>query len=129
MPIRLQIDVTRRRLYTRAEGLVTFAEMRAHVHTDLSPDAAAYSEIIDCTGATTDVTGDEIRKLAKERQTVDEQQRRPGAVAIVATDNVFFGMLRMFDMLTDRVRPIRVFRNVPEAVQWLDDMADSPDAP
>jgi hypothetical protein len=128
MPIRLHIDDTRRRLCTRAEGLVTFAEMRDHVRTELSQEAAAYSELIDCTGATTNVTGDEIRQLAKERQTVDEQQRRPGAVAIVATDNVFFGMLRMFDMLTDRVRPIRVFRNVREARQWLDDIADPSDA-
>ena len=128
MPIRLQIDEARRRLYTRAEGLVTYAEMCAHVNTELSAEAATYGELVDCTGATTNVTGDEIRQLARERQRVDEQQRRPGPVAIVATDNVFFGMLRMFDMLTDRVRPIRVFRDAREAMQWLDEVADSPDA-
>jgi hypothetical protein len=126
MPIHSRIDEAHRRLYTRAEGLVTFAEMRAHVRMDLSPDAATYGELIDCSGATTDVSGDEIRQLARERQRVDAQQRRPGPVAIVATDNVFFGMLRMYDTLTDRVRPIRVFRDSREAEQWLDKLADSP---
>lgn len=129
MPIHLRIDDVRRRLYTRAEGLVTYAEMRAHVYTELSPEAATYGELVDCSGATTDVTGDEIRQLARERQKVDELQRRPGPVAIVATDNVFFGMLRMFDMLTQRVRPIRVFREMRDAVQWLDEIGDSRDAP
>lgn len=35
MPISLRIDETRRRLYTRAEGLVTYAEIYAHIHTEL----------------------------------------------------------------------------------------------
>jgi hypothetical protein len=42
MPIRLHIDDIRRRLYTRADGLVTYAELRAHVHTELSAEAATY---------------------------------------------------------------------------------------
>jgi hypothetical protein len=132
MPISLHIDDIHRRLYTRAEGLVTYAEMSAHIHTRLSPEAATYGELFDCSGATTNVTADEIRQLAMERQMVNEQQQQqqqqqPGPVAIVATDNVFFGMFRMFDVLTERIRPLRVFRDKGQAVQWLDAVADSPD--
>ena len=122
MPISYRIDDARRRLYTRAEGLVTYAEMRAHVHTELSPEAAAYGELIDCTGATTNVSVGEIRQLASERRRVDERQRRPGPVAVVATNDLFFGMLRMYDALTETIRPIQVFRDVREAERWLDSL-------
>lgn len=129
MPLRLQIDETRRRLYTRAQGLVTYADLRAHVHTELSPAAATYGEIFDCSGATTNITADEIRQLARERQQVDDQQRRPGPVAIVATDNAFYGMFRMFDVMTERLRPLQVFRDVGEAVKWLDTVTGSTSQP
>jgi hypothetical protein len=120
MPISYRIDDARRRLYTRAEGLVTFAEMRVHVNTELNPEAATYSELIDCSNATTNVTAAEIRQLAMERKKVDTQQRRPGPVAVVANNDVFFGMLRMYDALTDPIRPLQVFREAREAERWLD---------
>ena len=123
MPISYHIDETRRRLYTRAEGLVTFAEMRAHVNTELSAEAATYGELIDCSTAKTNVTGVDIRQLALERKRVDTHQRRPGPVAVVATDDVLFGMLRMYDALTESIRPIQVFRDVKLAERWLDTVA------
>lgn len=120
MPIRFRIDHTRRRLYTRAEGLVTFADMRAHVNAELSAEEATFGELIDCSNAATNVTGAEIRQLAAERKKVDERQRRPGPVAVVATNDLFYGMLRMYDALTERIRPIRIFRSVREAERWLE---------
>ena len=122
MPISCRIDDTRRRLYTRAEGLVTFEEMRAHVYTELSADAATYCELIDCRNATTSVSAAQIRRLAAERKKVDARQRRPGPVAVVATDNVFFGMLRMYNALTDTIRPIEVFRDAQAAEHWLESL-------
>jgi hypothetical protein len=108
--------------------LVTYAELCAHVRMDLSAEAASYAELVDCTGATTNITGDEIRELAQERERVDRRQRRPGPVAIVAQTDVFFGMFRMFDTLTEQIRPIRVFRDVAEAERWLGAAAEAPGA-
>jgi hypothetical protein len=113
MPISYRIDETRRRIYTRAEGVVTYAELRAHMNAEA--------------GATTDVTPEDVRRLAWERQEVARRQP-PGPVAVVATDDLFFGMLRMYDMLTERVRPLRVFRHRQEAEQWLDDISRPVDA-
>jgi len=31
-------------------------------------------------------------------------------------------MLRMFDMLTETIRPLRVFRDIRSAEQWLDSL-------
>jgi hypothetical protein len=120
LPISCRIDHARRRLYTRAEGVATFAEMRTHVNTKLTAKEATYGELIDCSNTTTSVTGAEIRQLAAERKKVDERQHRPGPVALVATNDLFYGMLRMYDALTERIRPIRVFRSAREAERWLD---------
>ncbi len=119
MPISYRIDNINRRIYTRAEGLVTYEELFRHMNADVGPDAAAYYEIFDCTGATTNLSMEEVRKLALERQRIAQGQE-PGPVAVVATTNVFFGMLRMFDVLTSTLRPIRIFRDINEAEKWLD---------
>lgn len=87
-------------LYTRAEGLAIYAELHAYIHTEISPAVVAYSELFDCSGATTKITGAEIRRLAGEGQVINKEQR-PDPVAVVATDNVFHGLFRMFDVLTE----------------------------
>jgi hypothetical protein len=121
MPISYQIDETRRRIYTRAEGMVTYGDLYAHMNAEEGSDAAAYCEIFDCTGATTNLTAGDVRALASERKAV-ARRRKAAPVAVVATTDLFFGLFRMFDMLTESVRPIHVFRSVKEAENWLDEI-------
>jgi hypothetical protein len=122
MPISYQIDHEQRRIYTHCEGVVTYEEFRAHMNAEEGSAAASYGEIFDCTDATTNITPDQIRRLAAERQTVAER-RKPAPVAMVATNDHFFGMLRMFDILTEQIRPMQVFRRIEAAEQWLDEIA------
>jgi hypothetical protein len=79
-------------------------------------------------GATTDLTVEQVRHLAEERRKI-AQSKTPGPTAVVANNDLFFGMLRMFDMLTETVRPLGVFRDMKAAEQWLDAMESgaSPD--
>lgn len=119
MAIYSYIDPSRRRLLTHGEGLLTFADIHSHVHMELADDVAGYAELADCSTAVTDISADEIFRLSQERIHVDTLQRRPGPVAIVAKDDALFGMFRMFDALTDQLRPIRVFRDTREAEAWL----------
>ncbi len=107
------------------EGVVTYADLRNHVHRALSAEEATYGEFVDCSGATLNVSGDEIRQLASERQEVDERQRRPGPVAIVAPTDIFYGTFRMYDALTGEIRPIRVFREMRDAERWLQEVMGS----
>jgi hypothetical protein len=88
---------------------------------DVEPEVVHYSEIFDCTDATTNLTVDEVRKLSEERRQIAQLQSA-GPVAVVATNDLFFGMFRMFDMLTETIRPIRILRDVKAAEQWLDSM-------
>ena len=123
MPISYHIDETRKLIYTRCEGMVTYAELRAHMNAEEDSPAASYSEIFDCADAVTNITPLDIRSLVAERQKVAER-RKPSPVAVIATNNMFFGLLRMFDMMTEDIRPLRVFRNKEEAEQWLAELKD-----
>ena|SRR5438128_7474538 len=119
MPISYRIDEEKKRIYSRAEGVITFEDMHRHMKAEAGTPAASYGEIFDCTGATTTLTAIDVRALASERRSIAARQE-PAPVAVVATTDVFFGMLRMFDMLTSQVRPLQVFRELAQAEEWLD---------
>jgi len=119
MAINFHIDKVNRRIYSKAVGLITFEDLLAHMKADIEPEAVHYSEIFDCTEATTNLTVEQVGKLSEERRRIAQSQPA-GPVAVVATNDLFFGMFRMFDMLTETIRPIRVFRDIKAAEQWLD---------
>ena len=119
MPIHYRIDETARRIYTVAEDLINFADLREHMNADVPLEVSGYAEIFDCTAATTDLTAADVRRLADERQKIAAIRETAGPVAVVAANNHFFGMFRMYDMLTAQVRPIQVFRNLDEAEIWI----------
>jgi hypothetical protein len=121
MPVSYTIDHERKRIYARATGVVTFDELLAHMRAEAGTPAASYPEIFDCTDSTTNIDSADVRVLVGHRKRIAEVQE-PAAAAIVATNDLFFGMFRVFDTLTDEVRPIRVFRSVDEAGKWLDSL-------
>ena len=127
MAINFHIDKVNRRLYSRASGLITFRDLLKHMKSELDPEIARFPEIFDCTDATTDLTVEQVRELADERRRI-EQARSTGPTAVVASNDLFFGMFRMFDMLTETIRPMRIFRDVRSAEQWLDSI-DSEGSP
>lgn len=121
MPIYYHIDDARRRVFSRCEGVITFEDFRAHMNAEEDLPAASYGEIFDCSGASTDITPEQIRALAAERETV-ASRRTPAPVAIIADDRNLFEMMQMLDMLTEQIRPVQVFSNAEAAARWLDEI-------
>jgi hypothetical protein len=114
------LDRDRRRVRARAEGLVTCAEFVAHFSATEPDRAAGYDELFDATGATTDLTADQVRALALRAQAL--RQKGPlGAVAVVATNDLAFGLARMYGLLCETVgAPAGAFRTAAKAEEWLD---------
>jgi hypothetical protein len=114
------LDRGRRRMRARAEGLVTYAEVVAHLDAGERGAAAGYDELFDATGATTDLTADQVRALALRARAL--RQKGPlGAVAVVATNELAFGLARMYALLCETVgAPAGAFRTVAPAEEWLD---------
>jgi len=120
MAISFHIDKVNKRIYSKAIGLITFDDLLDHLRAEIGSEEASYAEIFDCSGATTNLTVEQVRQLAEERRTIARGQVAAGPAAVVATNDLFFGMFRVFDMLTETVRPLRVFRDMDSAEAWLD---------
>jgi hypothetical protein len=119
MPITIEVDHARRRVFTRARGNITYDEIRAHLSDQARLQGLAYPELVDATGATTDLTSKEVRELVT--RTRDLLRHGPlGPTAIVATHDVLYGMARMYEILAgDDGVAVGVFRSVADAERWL----------
>jgi hypothetical protein len=120
MPITYVIDRFRQRKRTQAEGLVSFADITAHLDGEARDHGLDLPEVIDARSATTNITPEEVRRLVHRIQQMTRTQPF-GPTAIVATNDFVFGMARMFSILMEPSGiAADVFRDVPSAEAWLD---------
>jgi hypothetical protein len=123
MPIQYVIDTIRQRLLTRADGLVTVEDLSAHLDAEERDRALGLPELFDARGATTNLTATDVRTLV-QRAAAALQRNPLGPTAIVATDDVVFGMARMYAILTEQVGArVEVFRDVDSANRWLQEVS------
>jgi hypothetical protein len=128
MPITYTLDRGRHRMYTRAQGLLTLPELLKHLDVEEMERAEAYAEIFDARGSTTDVTADGVRALVDRARQLQAAGRIVGPTAVVADNNVVFGMARMYAILCEFVgAPVEVFRDVEPAREWLDRVSPAPE--
>jgi hypothetical protein len=120
MPIRYVIDGNRKRLLTHAEGLVTFQELSQHLDAEERDRGLGLPELFDARGATTNLTTGQVRTLV-QRAADTLRGTALGPTAIVATNDVAFGMARMYAILTEQAGArVEVFRDIESATRWLD---------
>jgi hypothetical protein len=123
MPIQYVIDTIRQRLLTRADGLVTFEDLSEHLDAEERDRALGLPELFDARGATTNLTATEVRRLV-QRAAAALRHKPLGPTAIVATDDVVFGMARMYAILTEQAgAQVEVFRDVGPANRWLQEVS------
>jgi hypothetical protein len=123
MPIQYVIDRTQQRMLTHAEGLVTFQEISQHLDAEERDRGLDLPEIFDARGATTDLTPAQVRTLV-ERAADTLRRTSLGPTAIVANDDLVFGMARMYAILTELAGPrVEVFRDVESANRWLQEVS------
>jgi len=120
MPIHYTIDDAQRRLITRADGVVTFQEISAHLDIEERNRHLSLPELVDARGATTDLTAEQVRRLVQRAahmlRTLDL-----GPTAIVTRSDVLYGMARMYSMLAEGVgAAAEVFHDIEPATRWLD---------
>jgi hypothetical protein len=129
MPIVYVIDRFLQRMVTRAEGLVTFADITAHLDAEAREHGLGLPELIDARSAMTNITPNEVRQLV--HCVHDMVQRQPfGPTAILATNDVVFGMARMFSILVESHGvAVEVFRDPQSASAWLDQVSQRRQTP
>ena len=120
MPIHYSFDSTRARLVTRADGVVTFHEINAHLDMEQRKRDLELPELFDARGATTDLTAAQVRRLV-DRVTKLLRAADLGATAVVTNDPALFGLARMYAALAKQSGVwTEVFQDVAAASRWLD---------
>ena len=126
MPITFVVDYERRRVSTRAEGVLTMADLIEHGNAQLLNRDPSYDELFDATGALVDLTQEEVKRLVS-RTNETMRLHTVGATAIVATQPVVYGLGRMYATLCESVGArVGVFRTIREAEAWLDGLKPAP---
>ena len=121
MPLKYSIDREQRLIFTEGSGVITDADVIALKEKLLRDPASAEAigqlsdlRLIERLAVTTAGVHAMVRHDEKN------EQARARRLAIVATEDVVFGMARMYQMLGGRENNgVGVFRGLDEALQWL----------
>jgi len=121
MPITYQMDVANGLIRTHCFGDVTLAEVIDHFRElEADPRCPCHVDVLlDVTEEVTIPTSDQLRNVALA---IAGARRRIefGFCAIAASANALFGMMRMFEVFTEKYfRETQAFRTIDEADAWL----------
>ena len=120
MPIVMEFDTAGNRLRTTAIGELTLADLLGHIDNEERAVHLGAPELFDARDATTTLTAPEVRRLVDVMRSYAKQQAL-GPTALVTRSDVVFGMARMYGILSNDFDPrFGVFRNLTDAVRWLD---------
>jgi hypothetical protein len=118
MPARYRIDPERRMILSTGTGVMTDEDLRDHQRRLRSDPAfdRSFDQLWDLQEVTlVEVTSATLRELAQARS-FDPGTKR----AVVAPEDVVYGMARMFQTLHDEApEELNVFRTLEEAKDWL----------
>lgn len=121
MPITYTIDRQAGLILTTATGMLTNQELLEHKQR-LSRDAdvrVGTVELSDVRGvASLEITAEGVRQFVAH-DAADTERFADYRLAIVASEDVVYGMARMYQMMTDPNAKVRVFRSMTEARAWL----------
>lgn len=124
MPLHVDISRLDRLVVIVARGQITAEEMGAVKRQLFEAGVQAYAKIIDVSQGRSDLTREQIQKVADIMHgSADETPRGPVAFVI---DPLRIGFPNMFADLTKGERPIELFRNLHEARAWLERARQKP---
>jgi hypothetical protein len=130
MPITFQIDHERRRVTAIATGIIGEHDLIEYQQNAWSqPAIAGFDELLDASQADKllDINPDSLRKVALQAAAMDAADK-PSKFAIVAPQDAFFGLGRMYEALrsqvSDTLKEVSVFHSREDAEQWLQSKAD-----
>jgi hypothetical protein len=102
-----------------AKGELRLHDIEDYLDGVITADALAYRKIFDTTGAAINLSEDDMMALgARIRAYI--AMGPIGPLAIVATTDKSYRHARMFAALAVADRPIKIFRELHVARQWLD---------
>jgi hypothetical protein len=109
-------------LFTTIEGETGYADVKAYLDTLLEDPGfrPGMPGLIDCRGVKSLFSIADLRRTAADARRRPELQV-PGRAAVLASSNLVYGLLRMYEVFNEgNPAEIRVFRQPEEAMTWLE---------
>jgi hypothetical protein len=122
MPVSIEVDDTCGRIEVCARGAVSFQEAVAALAYRRKHDCLRHTVCVDCLELASAPTSDEVRALADQRRRLYHPDG-VGPTVIVASDDLLYGMLRMYQILADHGPSLHIARSREDAEAWLADRA------
>lgn len=113
-----QIDHEAKRTVTEVVGPIYYSEIVDHLKAEVRESGQAYPELIDATQAKAAFTPLEVRQVVNTLRQISTTKPL-GPTAVVVSDDITYGMLRMMSILVEDVCAIQVFRQMDDAKKWL----------
>jgi hypothetical protein len=118
------IDHARCEIFAIAEGRITFEEIRRHLEEERAAGGLAYPELIDARMAVPDLSSEDVRRIVTLLETLGRSGRL-GPTAVVVASDFAYGLMRMLEILVERVCVIQPFRDHDAAARWLRELPQS----
>ncbi|MBM2838107.1 MAG: hypothetical protein HW415_732 [Deltaproteobacteria bacterium] len=122
MPINYRIDLRQNMIWTTVTGILTDGELLEHKQKivrdpDFRPGMRELSDVRNVEQI--DITSEGVQRFVAQ-DADDVLLLRNHRIAIVAQEDVVFGMARMYAMMTEKyLGDVMVFRDMEDAIAWL----------
>ena len=117
MPIHMDISAINRLVVIVSKGHVTAEEIAENTRKLVEANVPGYAKIIDTTASNSDLTREQVEKVAALLRG-DPEDRTRGAVAFVVNPDRK-GFADAFASVTKGERPIQLFKSLHAARTWL----------
>jgi hypothetical protein len=118
MPIVWAIDHAMRMVVGTAEGRLGVAEVEDYLDGMARTATLSYRKLLDLTQCSPSLSKDDVIALGARVNTYRVEDGM-GPAAVVATSEEAYRQIQLFGELTSARRPLKVFRELREARQWL----------
>ncbi len=123
MPVYMEVSRLHRTVTIVARGRITAEEVRGMAQRLADAQVRPFAKIIEVVGATTEFTPEQIVRLAELLRGSSGEKRGPVAFVVHSERNLF---PRAFATATESEGPIRLFKSLREARDWLEEIRHVP---
>ena len=118
MPVHMDISPLHRLVVIVARGPIAAEEIAATTRQLVEANVPAYAKIIDVSQATSELTREQVQKVADLLRGAPGDTSRGPVAFVINPDRI--GFANVFADVTQGERPIQLFRSLHEARAWLD---------
>ena len=118
MPVHMDTSPLHRLVVIVARGHIAAEEIAATTRQLVEANVPAYAKIIDVSQATSELTREQVQKVADLLRGAPDDTSRGPVAFVINPDRI--GFANVFADVTQGERPIQLFRSLHEARAWLE---------